>query len=195
MHTAPLTTRVWAQIVLGLAGLFAGWQVAAQASPSDLALTASLEPPAPWVRNQRVTLTVTARNLRSTPAEALFYVFQPQRPDVIGGGAVLGPLPTSSCLPSPLCDNFGGDCWVVGTLQGFESRSCRVDYQVAADSPAITGVMRIRLDASPPDFETADNEVAFPSQTLATIPVPSSSPLHLAGLAVMLLLLALRRLD
>lgn len=195
MHAAPPTPRVWAQILLGLAALLAGCTAAAQGSPSDLALTATLEPPAPWVRNQRVTLTATARNLRSTPADALFYVFQPQRPDAIGGGAVLGPLPTSTCLPSALCDNFGGDCWVVGTLQGFESRTCRVDYQVAPDTPAITGVMRVRLAASPPDFETADNEVAFSSQTLVTIPVPSASPIHLAGLALMLLLLALRRIS
>lgn len=195
MHTVPLTIRVWAQVVLGLAALLAGGPVAAQGSPSDLALTATLEPPAPWVRNQRVTLTATARNLRSTPAEALFYVFQPQRPGFIVGGQVLVPLATSTCLPSALCENFGGDCWVVGALQGFESRTCRVDYQVPPDTPAIRGVMRLQLVADPRDEETADNEVSFPSQTLATIPVPTLSPMLLAALAVMLLLLALRRID
>lgn len=194
MHAVPPTIRVWAQVVLGLAALLAGGPVAAQASPSDLALTATLEPPAPWVRNQRVTLTATARNLRATPAAALFYVFQPQRPDFGVGGQVLGPLPTSTCLPSPLCDNFGGDCWVVGTLQGFESRTCRVDYQVAPDAPAIRGVMRLQLVADPRDEETADNEVSFPSQTLDVFPVPALSPTSIAVLALVVLLMALRRL-
>lgn len=195
MHAAPPTPRVWAQILLGVAGLLAGWTVAAQGSPSDLALTATLEPPAPWVRNQRVTLTATARNLRATPAEALFYVFQPQRPGFIVGGQVLVPLATSTCLPSALCENFGGDCWVVGALQGFESRTCRVDYQVAPDTPAIRGVMRLQLVADPRDEETADNEVSFPSQTLDVFPVPALSPMSILVLASMILLLALRRID
>lgn len=194
----PMIERAVRRILrYGIAGLMAACGLSAAASAgaqtgtSDLELTATLLPPAPWVEYQRVTLTVTARNLLATPAVGTIFEDQPQIP---GGGtnnnSLIGfGMPSSTCQPSPLCTEFGNTCWTVGLVQGFQSQTCRVDFQVPGGVPAISGLMRVRLIADPADFMSANNEVLFPASTLVVTPVPTLSTSGLVVLCGMLMIL------
>ncbi len=175
--------------LMAACALSAAARAGAQTGTSDLELTATLMPPAPWVENQRVTLTVTARNLLATSAVGTFYVFQPRIPGPAVSNPLLGEgLHTSTCQRDILCSEFGNNCWTFGSIQGLESRSCRVDFQVPSGVPAITGQMRVRLIADPADLMFANNEVFFPASTLVVAPVPALSGWSLVALCGLLMI-------